>query len=97
MGALLDKRLLAIWAVLVGITLVYLWIDTSADSDGVFIASTAATSAAICLALVKMRIIMREFMEVRYAPRLLRLLTDGLVIVMGVAMLSTYLVGRVAA
>ena len=40
------------------------------------VASTAVTVAAICLALVKVRIIMREFMEVRHAPPLLRRLTD---------------------
>ena len=92
-----NKRLFVVWIVLVGITLIYLWIDTSADANGVLEASTAATVAAICLALVKVRIIMREFMEVRHAPRLLCHLTDGLVVLMGLAMLATYLVGRAVA
>ena len=32
-------------------------------------ASTVVTVGAICFALIKVRIIMREFMEVRAAPR----------------------------
>ena len=47
-------------------------IDGSADDHGVPGASTFASVAAIALALVKLRIIMREFMDVRHAPRVLR-------------------------
>lgn len=87
------KRLSVAWTVVVAITLVYLAIDRSAD-DGVLVASTAASVAAIVLALAKLRIIMREFMDVRRAPKVLRTLTDTLVIVMGASLLGTYLVGR---
>jgi hypothetical protein len=87
-------RLVVAWFVLVAITLIYLWIDNAADVGGVLLASTGVTVFAICLALVKVRIIMREFMDVRHAPPLLRHLTDLLVAVMAVAMLGTYIVGR---
>jgi hypothetical protein len=90
------KRLSVAWTVVVAITLVYLAIDRSAD-DGVLVASTAASVAAIVLALAKLRIIMREFMDVRRAPKVLRTLTDTLVIVMGASLLGTYLVGRAIA
>jgi hypothetical protein len=90
------KRLSVAWTVVVAITLVYLAIDRSAD-DGVLDASTAASVAAIVLALAKLRIIMREFMDVRRAPKVLRTLTDTLVIVMGASLLGTYLVGRATA
>jgi hypothetical protein len=40
---------------------------------------------------------MREFMDVRSAPPLLRRITDGLVAVIGVALLASYLVGRAVA
>jgi hypothetical protein len=90
------KRLSVAWTVVVAITLVYLAIDRSAD-DGVLDASTAASVAAIVLALAKLRIIMREFMDVRRAPKVLRTLTDTLVIVMGASLLGTYLVGRAIA
>jgi len=76
---LAGKRLTVAWLVVVAITLIYLGIDGSADDSGVAVASTSATVAAIVLALVKLRIIMREFMDVRHAPRVLRVMTDVLV------------------
>ena len=88
-----NRRLFAVWLVLVGITLTYLWIDHAVGGGGLR-ASTVVTVAAVVLALVKVRIIMREFMEVRHAPALLRRLTDLLVVVMGAAMLVTYGAGR---
>ncbi len=90
-------RLFVAWFVLVTITLIYLWMDNTADASGVLVASTGVTVVAICLALVKARIILREFMDVRHAPRLLRRLTDLLVAIMAVALLGTYVVGRALA
>jgi hypothetical protein len=48
------------------------------------------TSSVIVIALVKVRIIFREFMEVRSAPVLLCRLTDAWVVIMAVAMLGCY-------
>ena len=93
----LNGRLFIVWLILVSITLLYLWIDHSVDRSGALVASTAVTVAAIVLALVKVRIIMREFMEVRNAPPLLRRLTDFWVVLMAVALLGTYLGGRAVA
>ena len=56
------------WLILVAISLGYLWIDHVATHQGVPIASTVVTVFAICFALIKVRIIIREFMEVRSAP-----------------------------
>ena len=92
-----KKRLLGAWLVLVAITLIYLWIDHSADSSGVLVASTTVTVSAIVLALVKFRIILREFMDVRHAPPMLRRLTDLLVVVIAVSLLASYLIGRALA
>jgi cytochrome c oxidase subunit IV len=92
-----KTRLFVAWLVLVAITVMYLWLDRSADDGGVVAASTAVTVTAIFLALVKFRIIVREFMGVRHAPVLLRRLTDGLVVVIAAALLGTYLVGRAVA
>jgi hypothetical protein len=92
-----ERRLAAAWIVVVVVTLIYLVIDGSADHDGVAGASTVASAAAIVLALAKLRIILREFMDVRHAPRMLRAMTDGLVVVMGACLLGTYLVGRAIA
>ena len=92
-----SKRLFAVWLILVGITVSYLLIDHSATKHGRATASTVITVAAICLALIKVRVIMREFMEVRGAPQALCRLTDFWVVLMGVAMLGVYLAGRAVA
>ncbi|MBV9043368.1 MAG: cytochrome C oxidase subunit IV family protein [Acidimicrobiia bacterium] len=92
-----KKRLLVAWVVVVAITVIYLWIDRSADDRGVLVSSVAVTVAAIGLALVKFRIILGEFMDVRHAPRALRRITDLLVVVIAMALLSAYFVGRAVA
>jgi Prokaryotic Cytochrome C oxidase subunit IV len=92
-----DKRLFTVWLVLVAITLLYLWIDYSADNGGILVASTVVTVTAIGLACVKVRIIMREFMEVRGAPPFLCRITDFWVVVMAAALVGTYLAGKAVA
>lgn len=87
-----PRRLVTAWIAVVVFTLSYLVVDGTAGR-----ASTVASVAAIVLALVKLRIILREFMGIHHAPRILRRLTDGLLLVMGVALLGTYLVGRAIA
>ena len=92
-----NKRLFAVWAILVAISLAYLGIDRAATHQGIPTASTVVTVGAICLALIKVRIIMREFMEVRAAPRVLRRLTDFWVLLMATAMLGVYFAGKAVA
>src|SRR3974390_1923113 len=87
-------RLVVAWALLVGITVLYLWIDHSVDNGVVLFASTFVTVATICLACVKVRIIMREFMEVRGAPVFLCRITDLWVALIAVALLGTYFGGK---
>jgi hypothetical protein len=86
-----NKRLLVVWVILALLTLGYLWLDHSVD--GSLKSSAVVTSSVIVIALIKVRIIFREFMEVRNAPVLLCRLTDAWVVVMAVAMLSCYFVG----
>ena len=97
MGVSGRTRLFIAWLVLVAITMIYLWLDHSADETGALVASTAVTVTAIFLAIVKVRIIMREFMDVRHAPRFLRRSTDLLVIAIAIALLGSYLAGRAVA
>jgi hypothetical protein len=92
-----NTRLFVVWLILVAISLAYLWIDHEASRGGIPTASTAVTVAAICFALVKVRIIMREFMEVRNGPRFLLRITDFWVVLMGVAMLGVYFAGKAVA
>lgn len=90
-GIKFNKRLLVVWTILAALTLGYLWLDHSAG--GSLRSSAVVTSSVIVIALVKVRIIFREFMEVRNAPVLLCRLTDAWVLLMGVALLSCYFVG----
>ncbi|WP_101946335.1 cytochrome C oxidase subunit IV family protein [Mycobacterium sp. 3519A] len=93
MSGTFNKRLAVVWLVLTVMTLAYVWLDRSADDDGMLKASTVVTVSAIVIALVKVRIIFREFMEVRHAPVLLRRLTDGWVVLMAVCLLGSYFIG----
>jgi len=93
----LNRRLLAVWLVLSAITVTYFWIDHTANDDGAHAASAAVTVSAIVLALVKVRIIMGEFMEVRGAPALLRRLADVWVTLMAATLLGLYFAGRAVA
>jgi len=92
-----NRRLFVAWLILVAISLVYLWIDHSATHRGIPTASTVVTVVAICFALIKVRIIMREFMEVRGAPQVLRRLTDYWVLLMAIALLGVYFAGKAVA
>jgi hypothetical protein len=92
-----DRRLTVAWIVVVAVTLIYLLIDGTAEAHGLPRASAFASVAAITLALAKVRIILRELMDVRHAPRVLRSMTDALVAVMGACLLGTYLIGRAIA
>ena len=85
-----SKRLLVVWVVLASLTLSYLLID---HSVGGLKASAAVTSGVIVIAAVKVRIIFREFMEVRQAPALLCRLTDAWVILIAASLLGCYFAG----
>jgi hypothetical protein len=69
----------------------YLWIDHSVG--GSLRSNAVVTSSVIVIALIKVRIIFREFMEVRHAPVLLRRLTDVWVLVIAAGLFGSYFVG----
>jgi hypothetical protein len=79
--------------ILVAITLGYLALDSLAGTHGAYRASTVVTTVVIVLALVKVRIIFREFMQVRNAPALLCRLTDLWVVIIGAVLLGSYFLG----
>jgi hypothetical protein len=87
-----DKRLIVVWLVLSTITIAQLGI-ASFDRHAAITPNAAGASSAILIALVKARIIFREFMEVRHAPVLLRRLTDLWLVLTGVILLGCYFVG----
>ena len=97
MSTKFNKRLLVVWLILTSMTLAYVWMDHTADHNGTLRASTVVTVSAIAIALIKVRIIFREFMEVRHAPALLCRLTDAWVVLIGVCLLGSYFVGSAVA
>jgi hypothetical protein len=88
---------LIVWLILTAMTLAYVWIDHTADQNGTLRASTVVTVSAIGIALIKVRIIFREFMEVRHAPVLLCRLTDAWVVLIAACLLGSYFVGSAIA
>ena len=88
-----NRRLLLAWVVLAALTLAYLLIDHSADQQGILSPRTAVTVSAIVIALIKVRIIFREFMEVRHAPVLLCRLTDTWLVIIAVSLLGSCFAG----
>ncbi|MFV8319663.1 cytochrome C oxidase subunit IV family protein [Mycobacterium sp. 23] len=86
-----NSRLLVVWLVLAALTVSYLWIDHSADGSPR--SNVVVTCGVIVIALVKVRIIFREFMEVRQAPALLRRLTDAWVLLIAAGLFGSYFVG----
>ena len=87
-----HTRLLVVWLALSAITLAQLGIG-SADAKAGHAASFALGASAVGIALLKVGVILREFMEVRHAPALLGRLTDLWVVFTGVALLGGYFAG----
>ncbi|HWP65959.1 MAG TPA: cytochrome C oxidase subunit IV family protein [Candidatus Limnocylindria bacterium] len=91
-----EKRLTVVWLALAAITLAQLAVGSLGDAQPPA-PNAALTTSAIVIALVKVRVIIREFMEVRHAPALLCRLTDLWVVVTGVSLLGAYFVGMALA
>ena len=94
MNAGFEKRLLVVWLVLSAMTLAQLGVG-SVDRQAL-IPNAAITSSAILVALIKVRIIFRQFMDVRHAPALLGRLTDLWIVLTGAILLACYWAGRFA-
>ena len=92
MNAGFEKRLIVVWLALSTITIVQLGVG-SIENHVALARNFAITTSAILIALVKVRIIIREFMEVRHAPVLLGRLTDLWVVLTGAILLGGYLAG----
>ena len=92
MNARFEKRLIVVWLALSAITLAQLGVGSVDDRAGLTPNAVIAASA-IGVALIKVRIIFREFMEVRHAPVLLGRLTDLWLVLTGAILLGVYLTG----
>lgn len=88
---LLRHRTTAVWAGLVAATLLAWWLSADhafGDSDA---ARSLTTVAVLLVAFVKVRFVLRDFMELRSAPAILRRIGDAWVIGMPVALVAMYL------
>jgi hypothetical protein len=91
-NAAFEKRLLVVWLILSAMTIAQLGFG-SVDRQAALTPNAVITSGAIVTALIKVRIIFREFMDVRHAPVLLRRLTDLWVAFTGAILLGCYWAG----
>lgn len=91
MGILSDRRLAVAWAILVGITLIS-WFVASRHGPGPMRPDPAVGMIAIFITLAKVRVISREFMELRHAPTMLKALIDAWLIAFGLAMVAAYFI-----
>ncbi len=89
-----SRRLLLVWLGLSALSLLQLWLG-SVDPGKSLEPNVAVTVVVLGTAMIKVRLIFREFMEVRHAPRLLRRLTDGWIAVTSTVLLGVYLAGSV--
>lgn len=92
MNSGIEKRLLLVWLGLSLISALQLWLSSSNDK-AVLEPSFAITFSVIAMALIKVRFIVREFMETRHAPPLFSNLTDLWLLLTGVMLIGIYLAG----
>ena len=86
-----ERTITWTWLVLVAITIGSWWL-APAHSRGVASASFAVTCVVLGLAVIKSRLIIRNFMEVRSAPGWLKLATDAWLGVLVASVLVIYLI-----
>lgn len=79
-----------VWLFLSAITVITWWLAPG-HSGGHATASVPITIAVVLLGLIKGRMIIRYFMEVRTAPRWLKIATDTWLIALWAAILTIYL------
>ncbi|MDR2857639.1 MAG: cytochrome C oxidase subunit IV family protein [Novosphingobium sp.] len=89
MGISAQARLALGWLLLTGITLFAWWMGSS-HGPGPLRPDPAVAAGAIAITVVKVRVIIMEFMDARHAPRRLRYLTDSFLALFVIAMLATY-------
>lgn len=78
-----------VWVILSVLTLAS-WFLAPAHEHGAVVASTPITIAVLGMALIKSRLIIQYFMEVRTAPAWLMLATDGWLVVLFGGILAIY-------
>lgn len=92
MSTIFGRRLTSVWLGLSAITLVSWWIGSQRSHDA-FKVNAVVTLSVFLIGAIKVHVIMREFMEVRHAPALLRRLTIGWLALLFITLTAIYLIG----
>jgi hypothetical protein len=79
------------WVILCAITIMSWWLAPGHSHNGPAVASVPITVAVVVLGFIKGRMIIRYFMEVRHAPRWLKLFTDAWLTLLWASVLAIYL------
>jgi len=87
MNDLVMSRNTVIFVLLVGATILSWELGHGLGFESV----TAASVAVIAVSMIKARLVMQEFMEVRHAPISLRLVADGWLLSLSAALMFLYL------
>lgn len=87
----LQTRLFLMWLVLTAITLFAWWMGAH-HGKGPLKPDAAVAFGAISVTLIKVRVILREFMDLRHAPARLKHITDAWLVIFAVAMATAYLI-----
>lgn len=85
-----NARLTYVWLILSAITIAAWWLGPG-HMSGTSAASVPITVAVLAMALVKVRLVIQHFMEVRTAPRWLRYSTDLWLVALWGAVMAIYL------
>ncbi|HVU60151.1 MAG TPA: cytochrome C oxidase subunit IV family protein [Mycobacteriales bacterium] len=85
-----SHRLTTTWLV-AGVLTVASWAVTISFDTGRAKANTTVAVIGLALGAVKVRLIVQQFMDVRTAPRWLRMFTDVWLAVLALTLLATYL------
>jgi hypothetical protein len=86
-----GKRLATVWFLLSAITIASWWIGSR--HGHAFTLNAVITFSVMAIAAVKVRLIIREFMEARHAPSRLRRITDAWIAFLFVTLLAVYVIG----
>ena len=85
----IRNPLTRVWAFLTAITVVSWWISRGAG--GAFHLNSAVTLGVLLIAVVKVHLVMRYFMEVRHGPTWLKRATGGWLILLFLLLSGFYL------
>ncbi len=87
MKALLLSRVTAVWTLLIIATMLSWQLGHGVGFDD----ARWAGAAILVVTFIKVRLVMRDFMEIRHAPRWMRWIGDGWIVLIAVLLVGLFL------